>query len=711
MSFDLWRNMRTYKWSKLHIILLAILLVMAVPVFAENEEPLILTVEADPECLLSQAGEMTFFRFTLKNTLDEDYVLEDLTLEGDLLTDSKLISESLTIQANDVQEFLLEKVTIDEDQFDTDLTFRLTWRTTAYAPEDVEHLEPIVSAHSLSVPIRIERFIEPVMTLSCQPDVLLAREGGSITVTYTLINDTKFDMTNITLQDEGIPQPSIPLEKNTLNAGERMQAQVTFSMGSSDVELNPSAQYTVRGIESKASAAETVTVENVAVTFFMEVEKYPATAEGTLFRIRLINDGTHPMTDIRLVDEIGTLIADGITVAAGAERIVSCTVPSAVSSGSVRYISFEATGRDSIGDTVTIKSPSAYEVLPFVDSDQVRLNLSVTLSRTAQNDDGSNRLMLLFDIRNDSLVPIKNAVITEADYFKGIVNEYAALSTGTTTFEKEFVVPAGTRSLTFVLTAMDPAQTQYASSPVTLDLSSLTVPKATIAPAIKSGKTVDITGTIYDTERYIRILRMTALIVLALTLVFLLLSLIFHVAELNIRRWLPKEPVVRPFGPRKTPTGPIQVRPPTDPVHDQFGYLQPAKLRYMDRTDRIPVVGQEQPDHDPFKPVQVLTNTGINTLTVKQNGTPAPRREGDITAVPIHKPRTRPVMISSDNTMPFAPVHEEQLSETKSEAAVEEPPKTVQEGGMSAVPRVIEVRRAPRIVPRKKLEIVHIHPV
>ena len=711
MSFDLWRNMRTYKWSKLHIILLAILLVMAVPVFAENEEPLILTVEADPECLLSQAGEMTFFRFTLKNTLDEDYVLEDLTLEGDLLTDSKLISESLTIQANDVQEFLLEKVTIDEDQFDTDLTFRLTWRTTAYAPEDVEHLEPIVSAHSLSVPIHIERFIEPVMTLSCKPDVLLAREGGSITVTYTLINDTKFDMTNITLQDEGIPQPSIPLEKNTLNAGERMQAQVTFSMGSSDVELNPSAQYTVRGIESKASAAETVTVENVAVTFFMEVEKYPATAEGTLFRIRLINDGTHPMTDIRLVDEIGTLIADGITVAAGAERIVSCTVPSAVSSGSVRYISFEATGRDSIGDTVTIKSPSAYEVLPFVDSDQVRLNLSVTLSRTAQNDDGSNRLMLLFDIRNDSLVPIKNAVITEADYFKGIVNEYAALSTGTTTFEKEFVVPAGTRSLTFVLTAMDPAQTQYASSPMTLDLSSLTVPKATIAPAIKPGKTVDITGTIYDTERYIRILRMTALIVLALTLVFLLLSLIFHVAELNIRRWLPKEPVVRPFGPRKTPTGPIQVRPSTDPVHDQFGYLQPAKLRYMNRTDRIPVVGQEQPDHDPLKPVQALTNTGINTLTVKQNGTPAPRREGDITAVPIHKPRTRPVMISSDNTMPFAPVHEEQLSETKSEAAVEEPLKTVQEGGMSAVPRVIEVRRAPRIVPRKKLEIVHIHPV
>ena len=687
--------------SQLHILILAVLLLLAWPVFAENEEPLTLTVEADPDCLLSEAGDMTFFRFTIKNTLEEAYTLEGLTLRGDLIEDYKLIAESITINANDVLEFTLENVHVEEDEFDKDLSFRLSWQTTAYGPEDEEHLEPIVTAHEISASIRIERFIEPVMTLSFAPDVSLAREGDPVTVTYTLVNDTKFDMTNITLQDAGIPQPIVALSKNVLTAGEKMQATATFAMGTDTLDLNPTVQYTVRGIESRTDAAETVTVEYVGVDLQMEVEKYPATVDGTLFRITLVNNGTHAMSDIRITDEIGSTVVDRIAIDGGAEKTFSYTVPSAVSSDTVRYISFEATGRDCLGGTVTVKSPSAYEVLPFVESDQVRLNLSVTLSGSTRNDDGSNRLKLLFEIRNGSLVPIRNAVVTEADYFKGVVNEYPVLSTGATSFEKEFVVPAGTRSLTFVLTAVDPAQTQYATVPLTLDLSPLTEPKPTAVPAIKPGKTVDITGTIYDTERYIKLFRMAALVVLALTLVFLLLSVIFRVAEMNIRRWLPKEPVIRPFGPRKTPTGPIQVKESADPVHDQFGYIQPAKLRYMDRTDRLPAVGQEEAVAEPLMPAAVSADALTKPMAPVHTGAIA-RKEGDITAVPIHKPRTRPVMISSDVTLTFAPVHEEQDGEAP------EAPETEIQTDSPPSPRVIETKPAPRIIPKQKLEIVHI---
>ena len=703
------------KRSKLHILILSILLLlMAGFAAAENEEALILTVEADPDCFLSEAGEMTFFRFTLKNTLEETYTLEQLTLQGDLLDEPRLIAESITINANDVQEFSLEKVGIEEEDFDRDLFFQLTWQTTAYGEEDADHLYPIVTAHVITAPVHIERFIEPVMSLSCAPDVLLAREGDPITVTYTLVNDTKFDMTNITLQDAGVPQPAVPLAKNVLNAGERMEVGFTFAMGAATLELYPTAQYTVRGIESKASAAEIVAVEYVEVALDMAVEKYPATAEGTLFRITLRNDGTHSMSDIRIVDEIGTPIADGISLKSGDEKTVSYTVPSAVSSGTVRYISFEATGRDCVGGTTSVKSPSAYEVLPFVESDQVRLNLSVTLSGSSRSDDGSNRLKLLFEIHNDSLVPIRDAIISEADYFKGIVNEYASLSTGATTFEKEFVVPAGTRSLTFVMTAVDPAQTQYATVPLTLDLSPLTEPKPTAVPAIKPGKTVDTTGTIYDTERYVQLFRMTALIALALALVFLLLALIFRVAETNIRRWLPKEPVARPFGPRKTATGPI-VKETVDPVHDQFGYIQPAKLRYMDRTDRTPVVGQEEAPAGPAASASSGTFTKpippapfyADTFTRPASLAPASairrREEGDITAVPVQKPRLRPVMISTDDTLPFAPVHEDQIEDAPEQPAAEPPARP------DPTPREIEMKPAPRIVPRRKLEIVRVN--
>lgn len=702
--------MRTGKRIKLHILVLAVfLLMMAFPAFAENEEPLSLTVEADPDCLLSEAGEMTFFRFTVKNNLNEEYVLEDMKLQGDILAAPKLISNSITIKANDVLEFTLENVRIEEFMFDMDLFFQLTWRTTTYAPEDEERLEPVVQDHMVSAVIRIERFIEPVMDVSASSDVRLARDGDPITVTYTLSNNTKFDMTNITLQDDGIPQPVVQMEKTVLNAGEQMQASVTFPMGDSSLELVPKVQYTVRGVESKASAAESVTVEHVDVDLGMQVEQYPATSEGTLFRITLTNNGSHPMTNIRIVDEIGTLIADDISLNAGKDKTISCTVPSAASSGSVRYISFEASGLDCVGGSIKIKSPAAYEVLPFVDSDQVRLKLSVSLNSSAQSDDGSNRLKLLFEIRNDSLVPISNAVITEADYFKSVVTEYASLSTGNTSFEKEFVVPAGTRSLTFVLTAVDPAQTQYASVPMTLDLSPLTVPKPTNPPAIKPGKTVDITGTIYDTERYAKLFRMAALIVLALTLVFLLLSVIFRVAELNIRRFLPKEHLVRPFGPRKSPTGPIAVKEHTiDPVHDLFGYQQPAKLRYMDRTDRLPAIDPEDA-FQPTAPINVTSGSQTGTLPAVSRNTSASRREGEITAVPTRKSHTRPVMMSSDDTMPFAPVHEEQIEAVSDhdENNIEQQ-KMTEASPVLVSPRVIEVKPSARVIPRQKLEIIHV---
>ena len=697
--------MRTDRRTKLHILLLTVLLLMltALPAAADTEEPVTLTVEADPECLLSEAGEMTFFQFRVKNELDEAYVLEDMTLQGDLLAAPRLIADSIVINANDVISFTLENVRIEEFMFDMDLSFQLTWHTTAYAPDDEERSNPIVTDHMISAPIRIDRFIEPVMSMTFAPYGRLAREGDDVTVTYTLINDTKFDMTNITLQDEGIPQPVVPLEKTVLNAGERMEAKVTFRMGENAVELHPTARYTVRGVESKTDADETVVVERVNIAFRMEVEKYPATAEGTLFRITLINEGSHPLTDIRIVDEIGTRIAEGIPLEPGKEKTISCTVPSAASAGSVRYISFEATGVDAVGGAVTAKSPAAYEVLPFVESDQVKLKLSVSLTDSAQTDDGSNRLKLLFEVRNDSRVPISNAVITEGDYFKGVVNEYPSLSTGVTSFEKEFIVPAGTRSLTFVLTALDPAQTQYASAPMTLDLTPLNAPRPTNPPAIRPGKTVDVTGTIYDTEQYAKLLRMASLIALALTLMFLLLALIFRVAESNVRRLLPREPVTRPFGPRKPAEGSSAARENRDPIHDLFGYMQPAKLRYMERTYRLPSLPREGvlPEAKASGPAPDATVTG------------AFRKEGEITAVPIHKKRTRPVMMTSDDTQSFAPVHVGQEPEAadvepslvRSEENTDHPAET--KGGNPS-PRVVEVKRLPRTMPRQKLEIIHI---
>ncbi len=76
--------------------------------------------------------------------------------------------------------------------------------------------------------------------------------------------------------------------------------------------------------------------------------------------------------------------------------------------------------------------------------------------------------------------------------------------------------------------------------------------------------------------------------------------------------------------------------------------------------------------------------------------------------MPTHKSRTRPVMISSDSTVVFAPVHGDQ-EETRIRAKeTGDEPKTETEAPKSAAPRILEVKPAPRIVPRRKLEILHV---
>ena len=65
-------------------------------------------------------------------------------------------------------------------------------------------------------------------------------------------------------------------------------------------------------------------------------------------------------------------------------------------------------------------------------------------------------------------------------------------------------------------------------------------------------------------------------------------------------------------------------------------------------------------------------------------------------------------MMSSDDTMPFAPVHEDKVKEAATTEKRTEPPKSEVKDRPSATPRVIEVKPAAGVLPRKKLEIVHV---
>jgi hypothetical protein len=58
--------------------------------------------------------------------------------------------------------------------------------------------------------------------------------------------------------------------------------------------------------------------------------------------------------------------------------------------------------------------------------------------------------------------------------------------------------------------------------------------------------------------------------------------------------------------------------------------------------------------------------------------------------------------------MTFSPVHEEQIEETRRFTTTDEPAESPVHEPEPVSPREIEVGPKPRIVPRKRLEIVHV---
>lgn len=551
-------------------------------VYAENDSPITMAIEPDPDCQLTEAGEMTFLRFTLKNNSNESYTLKRAVLSGELLPQALAFEEDILMEGNGVKEFKVQKLSVPLSAFDRELTFTLTWQEEYYLESDAEHLFPLYAERKASAKVVIERFSEPVLELSYRTDTDLVAVGEQAEITYILQNNTKFDMTGLSLYDPSVSTGYIPLESTELKAGEAMEVSYTFAMGEVDVVVNPCVEYTVRGEKQLAACESTYTIRYLKVELKLDIQQYPSTEDGTLFAITVTNSGTHAMKDIQLFDEIGTELDEPFDLAAGQSKSVTYTVAAAVSADSPRMVSFHLTAQDYLKKVYTLESKDVYEVKPYVASEQVNLQLIVTLTQSRFNEDGSLLVRILFEIRNYSAVPITHGVLTENSAFNGTVREYEQLNQGVTTFYKEFTIGESSSLLSFVLTAQDPAGNSYATEQMKLDMTSLLQRKQDESASSGGSQTIDTTGTIYDTEKYIRIFRRTLLVFFVLIVLLLAGSAILYVYEQGLRSILPPE---KPETSSNTATGKTE-RLDADVARLQFGYVQPAKLRYMDALEQ-----------------------------------------------------------------------------------------------------------------------------
>lgn len=616
------------------VIIVGICLLAGMPFArAQGKHPITMSVETDPSLALSDTGTITYLRFTLTNTSATPYVLHHATLSCAALNVAQLLDDEISVPARGTKEIMLYNVGINGYQLGNELTFTLEWQQANYTGDDVNHVNPMYEDHSEDALITIQKFEEPVLSLSVAAPADKVKSGEQVTVVYTLTNPTKFDMTSLSLYDVGTLNALIPLPSTAVTAGETVTVSYTFQMGDTDVSLRPKATYNVRGALKETVLETPVGIENVIVSLDMTVQTFPATADGTLFSIQITNSGTHTMSAITVLDEINTEVAKPFSLDAGQSKTLSYTVSVGVASVDPRRVSFSLSATDCFLDPYSYSDPNTYEVLPYVTSDQINLGLKATLTKTYLNDNGVLYGVVAFEIRNDSAVNIVNASLHETlVYTASALITYDMLSQGITTFSQEFAV-ADLDALSFVLVAHDAGGSEYTSATVTLDLSSLgDAATATNEPQLVDP---DVIGSGLDVEKYFRAIFKALVIVVIVVAVCIVVIYALFAAEKRERSKLPlddngldsafdsTEDDDKNLGYR---TGRLEPLPAAEQTA-QYGYVAPAKLRYIDK---------QQPGQPGYAPIPTASNpNGVVQSAAAARKNPDPQGETKAFARPI----------------------------------------------------------------------------
>jgi uncharacterized repeat protein (TIGR01451 family) len=122
---------------------------------------------------------------------------------------------------------------ISESQLGSPIVFTVSWTRNG---------EPM----SEDASITIQRAENPVIDVTRTADKENAKPGEEVVLTYTIKNDTKFDMTDITLIDENISDNPI-LQHDTLRASSSYSISYRYTMKDESVVSTPFVTYTVNG--------------------------------------------------------------------------------------------------------------------------------------------------------------------------------------------------------------------------------------------------------------------------------------------------------------------------------------------------------------------------------------------------------------------------------------------------------------------------------
>ena len=388
---------------------------------------------------LTDSGNVTF-TFEIAN-YNADYPMSDvgITYNGKLYD----VLHGAQIPPSGSARDITLNLAVTQSQLGKPITFLITW-TRNGEPMSQEAQYTVAQAEN------------PIIAVTRTADKTNAKPGEKVTITYTIKNTTKFDMTDITLIDESISDTPI-FQNETLRASRATSYDFPYTMGEESVTSAPVVTYTVNGKAKSFSSLDPLELTMVRIQLDMRVQAGTPTATGVTFTIDVTNTGTQAINDISIVDERTNPVSDApFNLEPGEHRSLSYVVVPLMTEP-LRNVQFKLTGTDPFSQPYELAPEDIYEVYPYVDASQI--NVSVRAETVTPWTQESGKLNARITITNHSAVELTGVTIAETVI--GVIKNYDLLPAGETTFDQEIQL-GSPRNLNITVKGYDPTGTNRA---------------------------------------------------------------------------------------------------------------------------------------------------------------------------------------------------------------------------------------------------------
>jgi uncharacterized repeat protein (TIGR01451 family) len=424
---------------------------------------------------LTDAGNVTF-TFEIAN-YNADYPMTDvaITYNGTVYD----VLHGAQIPPSGSARDITLNLAVSQSQLGKPITFLITW-TRNGEPMSQEAQYTIAQAEN------------PIITVTRTADKTNAKPGEKVTVTYTIKNTTKFDMTDITLIDENISDQPI-FQSETLRASRTMSYDFPYIMGDESVTSAPVVTYTVNGKAKTFSSLEPLELTMVLIQLDLHVQAGTPTSSGVTFTIDVTNSGTQAISNISITDERANLVNDTpFNLAPGENRSLSYVVVPLMTEP-LRNVQFKLTGTDPFSQPYVLAPADLYEVYPYVDASQI--NVTVRAETVTPWTQENGKLSARIVITNHSSVELTNVTISETVI--GVIKDYDILPVGETSFDQE-VQLGSPRNLNITVKGYDPTGTNRALASCVMPVAygTETAAPATTTPEPTAGGNFNIFGGI-----------------------------------------------------------------------------------------------------------------------------------------------------------------------------------------------------------------------